>query len=399
MVDYRPVGEDQLRRFWEILEQAFTPERGPLEDVEQEVDVFEPRGLFDDELVAVCKRHHLEATVRGEWTTIGGVGAVATPPEHRRKGHARTLLESVLAEYRDEGVDLVTLWPFSTKFYRTLGWGTANWHRRGEAPPDQLAGLEDLGPHDGRIREVDVDDWERLRPVEVARARRFGLSVRRSEAWWRERTLAAWPPGGSAPYVYAYEVDGEVRGYVIGDVQEDGDDKRLSVPDLAGMDHDAERALLAFLGTLEPQVDTVRIEGPLADDLLELVPEPDEIDVSRMAGPMVRLTDVERGLAAIEWPPAATGELLLAVQDPLLERNDRSFSLGFEAGRATVEPASGDRTPDATVDVATLSRLAVGGIDAARAERLDGLEVHSDDAAPVLRDAFRSEPVAHLEFY
>lgn len=407
MAEYRSVGTEHREDLRALLRHAFDPERGPVRD---EPDgpwpptFYDQRGLFaDGDLVSACKLYYLTATVRDEWTEIGGFGGVATPPEHRRRGYARQLLREALREYREAGVDLVALWPALIRFYRGLGWGTANWDRRAAVPPAQLdgvAGAREAGDSspDGRFRHLTGEDWERLRSVEVERAERYGLSLRRSETWWRERTLAAWA-SDAEPYVYGVERDGDLAGYVIYRVQSGEDGRHLDVRDLAGVDRAAERALLGFLADHDSQVETVRVGGPLAEDLLDLVPDPEEIETGVEPGPMVRFADAERGLAGLSWPADADVRLVLAVTDALVDHNDGRYRLDVAGGAATVEPAGPEATTDATVDVGTLSRLAVGAIGVDRAERVGGLEVQNEGSRRDLRAAFQPEPVYLREFF
>lgn len=410
MAEYRPVADEHRARYHAIAEQAFEPESGPEAsyvdgDPDEPRDdwppeLADPRGLFaDGDLVSICKLYYLEATVRGEWTEIGGLGGVATPPERRRQGYSRHTIREALREYREHGVDLVALWPSTVPFYRDLGWGTANWHERAEAPPAQLAEIEESEPvANGRFRQLGVDDWERLRAVEVERAERFGLSLRRPEEWWRKRTLAAWPDG-PAPYVYGYEVDGDLRGYVLTHAREGDDGRQLKVRGFAGVDHAAERALLGFLATHDSQVETVRLGGPLAGELLELVPDPGEIEVETTVGPMIRLTDVERGLSGTAWAEPAEGTVVLDVTDPLLDRNDGQFRVSLANGTAEVESAGDELDTSAAVGVGTLTRLAIGAIGVERAERLGDLEIRDEGVRPTLDAAFTSESVCLREFF
>lgn len=413
MASYEPVPASRRDEFRATQRQAFHPESGPAADESDDGPwppaLFAPRGVVaGDDLAAVCNLYDLEATVRGEWTAVGGFGGVATRPEHRRQGHARHLLCEALREYRADGVDLTVLWPASVPFYRGLGWGTASRELRATVPPEQLQGLDappesgaaaDRAPGaEGRVRQLDVEDWERLRPVETARARRFGLSLRRSETWWRERTLAAWPDE-PAPYAYGLERDGDLAGYVLLRFQPD-DGRRLVVRDLAGVDRPAERALLAFLGDHDSQAAGVELSGPLARELLELVSDPATVDIAvdGSEGPMVRLTDVERGLASLSWPAAVEATLTLLVDDPLLDANDGVFEVAVADGDATVR-----RAPEAAVDVAlgvgALSRLAVGAIDVDRAVELGAIDVRRDPARDELAAAFPTEPVYLREFF
>lgn len=396
MSEFRPVPATDREACQRILQYAFAPGKGPVDpdpDGDWPPSLFDQRGLYDgDSLRAVCKLYFLETTVRGAATTVGGLGAVATPPEHRGQGYAADLCRHALREYREADVGFVTLWPFSTPFYRRLGWGTANTYRRYGLPPSALP------DHDtaGRLVRLDADDWERLRRVESAGAAGTALSLRRSEAWWRERTLADWD-GGGVPYCYGYERDGELRGYLVYTVADDAD-HTLSVTNVAAADEEAHRALLSFLGRHGAQVERVALQLPPDAALLHRVDDPAAVDCTVEAGPMVRLTDVTH-LERLEWPDSDLA-CTLSVSDPLLDRNDGLFRLSVSSGTATVDPLpAADSAADVTVDVATLSQLAVGTHGADAAERLAGLEILDDSVRAPLADVFRPAPVYLDEFF
>jgi len=396
MSEFRPVPATDRDACQRILQYAFAPERGPVmpdSDGEWPPSLFDQRGLYDgDSLRAVCKLYAFETTVRGAATTVGGLGAVATPPEHRGQGYARDLCRHALQEYRESGVGFVTLWPFSTPFYRRLGWGTANTYRRFDLPPSALP------EHDtaGRMVRLDGDDWERLRRVEGDAADGTALSLRRSEAWWRERTLADWD-GDGRPYCYGYERDGALTGYVVYTVTDDAD-HTLSVTNVAATDEEARRALFAFLGNHGAQIERITLQLPPDAALVHRVDDPSEVNCTVEAGPMVRLTDVGH-LERLDWPE---GDLActLSVSDPLLDRNDGLFRLAVSAGTATVEPLpAADPPADVTVDIATLSQLAVGTHGVEAAERLAELEIRAESLRDPLADVFGPESVYLGEFF
>ena len=391
MSELRPVPVTDREACQRILQYAFAPETGPVTpdpDSDWPPSLFDQRGLYDDDsLRAVCKLYYLDTTVRNEAATVGGLGAVATPPEHRGRGYAADLCRHALHEYREADIGFVTLWPFSTPFYRRLGWGTANTYRRFDLPPSAFPAHSTAG-----LVPLDADDWERLRQVETGTA----LSLRRSEAWWRERTLADWD-GGGVPYCYGYERDGDLRGYLVYTVADDAD-RTLSVSNFAAVDEEARRALLAFLGTHGAQIERVTLQLPPDADLLHRVDDPGAVDCTVESGPMVRLTDVGH-LERLDWPDS---DLIctLAISDPLLDHNDGLFELSVSGGTATVDPLSAsDSTADVTVDIATLSQLAVGthGVDAA--ERLTGLEIRDESVRDPLEDVFQPESVYLGEFF
>lgn len=417
MPTYRPVPGERRVDYGEILQHAFAIEDGPdeaegktgqdeSEDGQNESDgwppdLYDPRGLFSGtRLVSVCMLYYPDVNLFGEFTTIGGLGGVATPPEHRREGHVRTLLRHALEEYRENGVQIVALWPFSTPFYRGLGWGTAHKYTRYEIPPEQLTFARDSRASDGNvrgeIRRLRPDDWERLRPVESESGANVSLAMRRSREWWRERTLADWG-GSEQPYIYGYERDGELCGYVLYTVRKEESARVLRVTDIAYVDGGAYFSLLAFLSNHDSQVKTIELRRPEGSYLLDYVPDPETVDCAIESGPMVRLTDVTTALEQFPWPGGFDIEFTLGVTDPLLDRNDGLFEVNVSDGRATVSEDRGGA--DATVDTATLSQLYVGTYDVEGAERFGSLAVEDTSIRRSLSEAFRSRRVYLQEFF
>lgn len=388
MPDVRPVSETDREEWRRLTQYGFRPTEGPGVEppAEWPPTLGEPWGVYDgDELCSVCARYELPARLGETATAVGGLGAVATAPDHRRQGHVRRLCRAAIADYESRDVPLVALWPFSDPFYEQFGWASAYSYARIEAPPGAFPA------HDatGRMRRQTVDDWERLQAADARHSRDARFELRRTEGWWRERTFGE-ESYGPVPYCYGYERDGELAGYLLYTFDRDGD--RLAVSNLAFADEEAKRAALAFLESHEGQVEQVVVRTTPDGEFLARVPDPSEITCELHTGPMIRLTSVD-ALAAFDWPGAL--DCRLAVTDPL--RADRTVRLHVADGAATVEPT--DRAPDATIGIGGLSQLAVGTHAPSRAERVGGLTVHEPSVREPLADVFRPGPVHVRQFF
>ncbi|MFB6070213.1 MAG: enhanced intracellular survival protein Eis [Halanaeroarchaeum sp.] len=385
MVEYRPIPDDRRDDLSATLSYAFSPENGPFEpngaELPPPATTGDGRGLFDGrDLVSVCKHHWLDAGLRGETVPMAGLSAVATPPEHRRRGSVRTLLRESLREYRDREVPLAALWPFETPFYEQFGWATAFLTAVQVGAPDVFR----IGDRrEGRFYRADPDDWPALDRVLANQDRPAELAVDRSEEWWRKRTFHSW---GTDPYVYVWERDGNPAGYVVYTVSATDDGKELRVGDLAFVDRSARRALLGFLADHDSQVDRVRLSGPADSVLLDRVEDPADLDVTLEAGAMVRIVDVVDALEAIDYPPAADGSTRVAVADPLVEWNGATFEFEVADREATVAPVG--RQPAVEMGVGALSQLLVGyrSIDGLR--EAGDVRVRDESALDLLDAAF-----------
>lgn len=390
--EFRRLPPDRLRTFREIAGYAFDPEDGSAavetdadgpsdagsvagdDETAADADDADPTagpgerfGVFvGDDLRSVCKHYDFAARLRGSWVPLAGLASVATPPEYRRRGYVRHLVAASLERWRGTA-PLSALWPFDRGFYRQFGWATANTTVEYACPPETLASACDEAS--GQFRRVTADDWERLQAVHEAHAAERTLTIRRDEDWWRETVFRAGED--DRPYVYAWERDGQVRGYLVYEVESTGDDfrdRRLDVSDLAFADHEARLNLLGFLADHGSQASAV-VHYHEDDDLLDLVADPSEVDCTVSAGPMVRVVDVERALEAVPYPEDATLDLTLAVTDGTAPWNDGVFRLAVAdgTGRCTRHD-SAPSAADASLDVGTLSQLVVGyrGVRAAR---------------------------------
>lgn len=391
---YRPLPDDYDDEFDALLRYAFSIEDGPVpDDYERDrPELGERRGLFDgDDLLSVCRHYFFTARVRGEWSDLAGLSAVATPPEHRRRGYVRRMLAESLREYRDRDVHFSALWPFQHSFYRKFGWATSNRRARCECPPDALsfAAAADAG----RFRRLTADDHDVVEPVHRVHREGVELTIDRTEDWWCHRVFEG---RETDPYAYAWERDGEVRGYLVYGV-DDGDEPTLEVHERAFLDAEADEHLLAFLHDHDSQVDRVRIPELAAAPLLDRVEEPQAIECTVEPGPMFRLVDVPTALDALSSPTERTGSVVFEVSDPLADWNDGQFVLSASSDGVTCDATDAD--PDVTVDVGTLSQLYVGYHSVADARRLDSLSLLNDDATALLRSLFPPRTVGLRDFF
>ncbi|MFB6202299.1 MAG: enhanced intracellular survival protein Eis [Halorhabdus sp.] len=390
-MEYRPVSATQADEYERIRHYAFHPDDGPYRD--GSVDQSSPGtryGLFaDGDLRSICRQYTFDARLRDEWIDLGGLGTVATPPEHRRQGYARRLLRDAVRTYAEQSVPLVALWPFDTAFYRQFGWTTANRITTYECDP---AVLESVDHSKGTFRPVDPDDWRTLRDVHLAAGDGQTLSIERTEAWWRRRIFARW--NDQSRHVYRYDRGGTPAGYVVHTVSDD----RLDVAYLAAVDHDAYRAVLAFLGTHGAQIDQLSFERPGEPVLFDLVDDPGSIECTVRPGPMIRVTDLTNALETVPYQEGLNETITLAVRDPLVGRTDDTVRLAVSGGDGDVS-RNPNADPDVTLGIDVLSSLLVGATDVSTAVGHDQMDVRRSTGRDVLDRLFPQADVFLREFF
>lgn len=433
MPDYRPVHDETT--FRELVQYAFSPEEGPFDPASADAthDVGDRRGVYDgDRLLAVCRHYELPVELRGDVVESGGVGSVASDPGRRREGNVRALLAASLADYRDRGWRLASLWPFDVGFYAEMGWATVSKLVSWEIDPADLDGLAaapladaaDTPPGDtaadgtsdaasgGQFERLTADDWQRLEPVQRA-THDTALAVRRDESWWREFVFDGW---NGTPYVYGWIVDGEVRGYLVYHVERTDGDHELVVRERGAVDTAAHRQLFRFCRDHDSQVDRVRFyttaDAVVGDgfDPHRYLDDPAACDGTVVTGAMTRLVDVAADLPAVAGPAVddRSAQFDLVVSDPIAPWNDGRFRVTTDDDALTVAPVgdaadaasatTSDEVPTVRLGIGALSQVVVGARGAeelARAGRIGG----DDTAITALGACFPpGRPAVHENF-
>lgn len=409
MTTYRPLTDDEAATFHEFVTYAFRPQSGPEgmeydpEERDERDELGAKRGLFadDGEPLAVCRHYWFETTLRGATVSMPGLSAVASPPEHRRGGNVRRMLEASVEEYHDRGAPICALWPFDYGFYRQYGWERANRYVDVTCPPETLAFAADAADEvaaragrldaDTRWRPLDGDDWAAADAVYRADTAGLDLTVDRDEDWWRHRRFTGWDDD---PYVYGWGTDDELRAYVIYEVSEGDDGRELDVWEHRARDHEAYLRILAFCRDHDSQVSTVTLHEQPDTLLPDLVDAPGDLDTELGGGPMVRVVDVADALEAVTY--AADGSVTFDVEDGLVPWNDDTFRLDVTDGAGAVHRVDAD--PDAELDVGALTQLLVGYAAADRLAKTT--ELTADEASLATLDRlFPETDAAILDFF
>lgn len=402
-MEYRPLPDDDVgdELFVRYVQYAFQPTNGPdATDVLEDDDRPDPprfrRGLYPDdadggdEPVSICSSYDFATHLRGATLSMGGVSTVATPPEHRRKGHVATLLRELCREYRETGTPVSALWPFEYPFYRKYGWATCTRYCEWSAAPSDLR--DAVSEPAGEWRQLDRETWEPLDPVHDAAMAGHDLAVDRTPDWWTERVLRSWR---TDPFVYGWwDDDGSPRAYLVYRIEGDWGDRTLHVDEHAAADHEAVGHVLRFLADHDSQVKSVEFSTAFDTSLLDRVRDPRALDCEVKPGPMFRLVDVPATLETLSYP--TDGEVTVTLSDPLLPEIEGTYRLAVSDGRATCERT--DAPADAETDVGAFSQLVCGYrsaaalaaagelvADSATRATLDGL---FPEASPYLKEGF-----------
>lgn len=178
--------------------------------IEEEFKPENIRVLFTDtgEIVSVVCVSPRKMYLNNHIVTLGGIGGVATHPDHRRKGYAEMVMKDSIEFMYQDGYDLSILYPFKSEYYAKFGYRdftTPFGVIKSDKASDKKHGYE--------IREFneekDLDDVMAI--YDIFNRDKNGPVVR-SRTYWRQKINKNKPLTDS---FFVAETSNKVVGYVI----------------------------------------------------------------------------------------------------------------------------------------------------------------------------------------
>ncbi|MDZ7705972.1 MAG: GNAT family N-acetyltransferase [Trueperaceae bacterium] len=316
------------------------------------------RGHFlDGRLTSAAVTYPFDIYLAGTRVPMGGLAAVLSVPEFRRRGFVRQLLADTLTRLHDEGVGWSLEYPFDPYFYARYGWQSVPHGATLELPTERLfrGGSPDAYPID--IHPVDTY------PVSPSDAERELAPL--YETWAAQHNLAMVREGHPRPVWSRLSSDGESiyrleDAYCVFGLEPTDHHLRLDVRDYAYTSPTGRTALRRFWGSFYGQATQVRLRLPdddpwLFDFATFLQPSPHVLQA--------RVVDVRAALAAFASPAAPS--FVLDVRDDFCDWNDARFRVDTDGATLNVDDTPD--TPDLSLDVRTLTLLLTGSLSAAAA--------------------------------
>jgi predicted N-acetyltransferase YhbS len=171
-----------------------------------------------DELLASAKLYRFDAVLDGRPIQVAGIGAVFTPPAHRRRGAARDLIERLLERAAADGADLALLFSeIGPDYYARLGFEPI-------ATADRQLRVTESARYGAPMTMVRGGDDRDLRDIVAlgeARAAPYRFHLNRDRdlvhfAIARKRLLAGLgPPGTRMVHFFIAEEGASAVAYVL----------------------------------------------------------------------------------------------------------------------------------------------------------------------------------------
>ncbi len=318
---------------------------------------------FDRQGTLVCAlAYQLESLWWGAaQIPAGAIGAVATDPKHRRRGHAGGLIVRAVHILRERGCCISPLWPFSFRWYGKFGWASL-------APKLELKVWPDLVRQAtasvGTVRRATADDATAVHRLYTEGAQwRNGQSVR-SEAFWQKEEMLR--------ELWVLEGDGggvDCSALVIIGAMERAEGKRITVRELHGASFAAQLKFVRSLADMDKVV-VLRLELPPDSLLLRAFPE--RFDAIVEYDLALRVLDVAQALAHLKPPENLRATIAFEVADWVVNADEPlAVTAQVEGGQVQVaEKADKDAL---RCDINTFTQLFAGGLTVAQARAMGRL--------------------------
>ncbi|HWD41244.1 MAG TPA: GNAT family N-acetyltransferase [Fimbriimonas sp.] len=306
------------------------------------------------------------------------ISSIACAPARRGRGYGSACLKHALEHMRDAGQIVTTLSPFEYAYYRELGW---EWIRiiRGYRVPSRMLRVV---PETEDVRLANPQD----RPGIEEAYRRFsaryrGMAVRDEVEW----DLVLDGSKSYVSYVYVYESDGGIDGYLV---MRGGGSEETFLPEFISLTPQAQRALLGLLRRLHNQAKTFVWDAPEDDGLWSQFMHRD-MHTGIGPGLQGRVVDVEAALTALK--PALSGDFVIDIQDPFASWNAGTWQVAFADGVVTV--ASTKRDAEIQVDIQAFTQAFFGVLPVTALRGRDRMAVIREPAFQALRGLLDGPPM------
>lgn len=404
---YRAISEAEIPIVADIQARAF---RNP---AERYLEAYRGDGRLDwralrlfendgGEAVAALNVFYRSMSFNAGELDAGLIATVGVPPEERRRGYARGIMTGLLEELWARQAPVSLLYPFSVAFYRSLGYGVANFTWFLKLPPRLIPNYAERLA----VRRAGPDDEAGMRAC-YEQARRLPANngwLARTDWEWSNRL---WKTEHER---VVYRVGGAVEGYLVYTLTWTQDSVPARVVEWVWTSDAAWRGLAGFLAALGEQATGITYNAPQGNPLLAALNEPYdrlrprvEFVFSAVAklvsGFMLRVVHLPTALSARRYRPEAQAEFVLKVSDAQLPANCQPLLVRIEDSQAVVTAWPDDarhtsRPIPCTIetDMVTFSELYAGALSAVQARTAGRLRADDAGCAALLA-AFSAAPL------
>jgi len=303
----------------------------------------------------------LTMRANGRAVALGGVTAVGSLPEYRRRGLLRRITERSFADMRERGQGVAALWASQAAIYQRYGYALAS-AQLGYRIDGVDIGFADGDGGSARIERMDPEAaYEVVKQIYIPFVDERVGYLHRAKPMWLNNTFQTTDALGPVNIAVAYSGN-TPSGYLAYHLRDGKTGHRtrsqeLTIKDLVWLDADAYRSLWSWIGRHDLVGRVVWARAPVDDPAGELFIEPRLLHAELRDGIWLRIVDVAIALAGRGYQVSDHITLDIA-DDALAPWNSGRFSLDCSPTGARV--TSTDDAPDLRLSIKALASLYSG---------------------------------------
>jgi predicted acetyltransferase len=316
----------------------------------------------------------LDQNIRGVLKPMGGIGMVASSPEHRRMGNTRDLILSIFDILKKEGYAVSTLYPFKDTFYGSLGYVKMPPTRTLEFNPNALVGISVPIGYSAK-REEGEEMLKVRRKLHRDMVLETHGGVIRSDMRWEEMTknfslkaVVTRNSKGNPEGIMIYSIKGYGEGHSWAETGQ------LSIHEFIWLTLEARDALLNYLYKHADQIVKVTmLISARNEDFYHWLSNIYAPTMKANIVSMARIIDVAKSLSG--YPSVSSGRALIKVIDPQIEENNKVFEISSKEGLTTVEESK--KQSSTTIRIEGLTSILYGTLNEDQLRRMGWLSGES----------------------
>ena len=330
----------------------------------------------------------------GKAMKMGGISAVGTLPEYRRRGLLRRLMTDSLVRMHDAGIPMAALWASQAAIYQRYGFAMATVRRH------YRIDSADIGFFDGDngtcpVERVSIaSGFDDMKQLYIRFIERRLCYLHRARPLWQLQVLNDNTPDGPVNVAIAWDDQRRPAGYIVYTLRaaklvHPTRSQELKVRDFVWTTPDAYRSLWRFLASHDLVGAVDWGTAPMDDPARELFAEPRLLNAKDNEGCWFRIVDFGKAMEGRGYLHAGSIRIAM-MDDELAPWNNGTWQVDIEAGVARARKV--EVKADLTVSVKSMTSILTG---ARRASDLSAAALASGDPVNIaLADKLFATPHA-----
>jgi predicted acetyltransferase len=368
---------------WDIVSYAYSVSETSHETFLERLDLIGNEFFLsevDGVPVALARALDFEQNIRGVLKPMGGIGMVASSPEHRRMGHTHKLILNILNALRKTGCATSTLYPFKDSFYGEVGYVKMPPSNTLEFNPNSLSSIQLPGGFSAK-REEGEEMLKVRRALHDSMVSQTHGAVKRSDKRWEELTknfalkaVVARNGSGEPEAIMIYSIKGYGEGHSWAETGQ------INIVEFTWSSLEGRDAILHFLYKHADQImKATMVISSKSEDYYQWLSNIHTPTTRSNIVSMARILDV--GTSLSELPVEHSGCALFKVLDNHIKENNLVFEAYDDNGRLSVKESKSHA--ETRIRIEGLTAILYGTLNEAQIRRLGWLEGESP------RDLFR----------